>query len=205
LLLLTGSTTIRRFNPAAPLMRPTESPLPVSSSQIDCGQGRTREIRRPDTPEEICIELCAHNSLSRVQARWFLATVAVGPALTAGFCLFAGFWPVLPFAGLEFGLLWLALHWSMRRGKQRESIAITPNYVTISSQLGVRQANTRFARHWTKVKLRAPQSVLHPTRLCLESQGRACEVGGFLTDDERRALAARLQQLIGNMNDSPAL
>ena len=181
-------------------------PEPVfHSSNAISGQGRAREIRQQGNPEQVCIELCAHNSLSPAQARWFLITVATGPAITAGFCLFAGFWPVLPFAGLEFGLLWLALRWSMRRGQQRESIAITPDYVTINSQLGVLQANTRFARHWTKVKLRAPQSALHPSRLCLESQGRACEVGSFLTDDERCALAARLQQLVGNMNDSPAL
>jgi len=102
-------------------------------------------------------------------------------------------------------LLWLALRCSMQRGRRRESIAITTDYVTINSQLTVLQANTRFARHWTKVKLRAPRSALHPTRLCLESQGRACEVGAFLTDDERRVLAARLQQLVGNMNDSPVL
>jgi uncharacterized membrane protein len=154
---------------------------------------------------EVRIELCAHNSLTSRQARWFLVTVAIGPVLTAGFCLLRGFWPVLPFAGLELGLLYLALRWSMRRGRQRESISITPDYVTINAQLGVVQANTRFPRHWTRVKLRAPQTALHPSRLCFESQGRACEVGSFLTDDERRALAARLQQLIGNMNDSPAL
>ena len=186
-------------------MPSTEPPPLFSSPAVNSGQGRAREIRHADSPDEVRIELCAHNSLNPTQARWFLASVAIGPALTSGFCLFAGFWPVLPFAGLEFGLLWWALRGSMRRGKHRESIAITPDCVTIVAQQGVTQANTRFARHWTKVKLRAPHSVLHPSRLCLESQGRACEVGGFLTDDERRALAARLQQLIGNMNDSPAL
>lgn len=184
---------------------PSPEPSLFHSSNTNGGQGRAREIRHQGNPDEVRIELSAYNSLSPAQARWFLITVAIGPALTAGFCLFAGFWPVLPFAGLEFGLLWLALRWSLRRGQQRESIAITPDYVTINSQLGVLQANTRFARHWTKVKLRAPQSALHPSRLCLESQGRAREVGSFLTDDERRALAVRLQQLVGNMNDSPAL
>jgi uncharacterized membrane protein len=184
-------------------MLPTEPPFHTPNASY--GQGRTREIRHLDHSDEVHIELCAHNSLTTQQARWFLLSVAIGPTLTSGFCLFAGFWPVLPFAGLEFVVLWLALRHSMRRGRRRESIAITRDYVIINSQLGVQQANTRFARHWTKVKLRAPQSALHPSRLCLESQGHACEVGGFLTDDERRVLAIRLQQLVGNMNDSPAL
>jgi uncharacterized membrane protein len=39
----------------------------------------------------------------------------------------------------------------------------------------------------------------------LESRGQACEVGRFLTEDERRSLAARLKQLVGNVNEPPAL
>ena len=155
--------------------------------------------------DEVRLELRAHCSLTTTQARWFLLTVAIGPMLAAGFCVYLGFWPVLPFAGLELMLLWLALHWSQQQGQRRELISITAQHVTIAAQLGEFQANTRFPRHWTKVKLGVPHSALRPCRLSIESQGRACEVGKFLTDDERRLLAKRLQQLIGNMNDSPAL
>ena len=191
--------------PSTPNMLHPEPTTLFHPPKTSSWQGRTREIRHSGDSAEIRIELRAHNSLTPIQARWFLLSVSVGPLLTAAFCLMAGFWPVLPFAGLELGLLFLALRWSMRRGRQRETITITQDYVTITAQLGVQQANTRFARHWTKVKLGVPQSALHPCRLSLESQGRACEVGGFLTDDERRALAARLQQVVGNMNDSPVL
>ena len=38
-----------------------------------------------------------------------------------------------------------------------------------------------------------------------KSQGRAYEVGKFLSEEERHRLAAELQQLIGGMNQSPAL
>lgn len=182
-------------------MYPADDPRSLQPAAAPLASGRVEEQRQPG---EVRILLCAYSSLTAQQARWFLMTVAMGPALTAGFCLAQGFWPVLPFAGLEFVLLWLALRGSMRRGQQRESISITTDHVTINSQLGVSQANTRFPRHWTRVKLRVPPT-LHPTRLSLESQGRACEVGKFLTDDERRALAGRLHQLVGNMNDSPAL
>lgn len=53
-----------------------------------------------------------------------------------------------------------------------------------------------FPRHWAKVTLRAPRSALHPSRLLIESHGRACEIGGFLNEEERRGLAARLKQLM---------
>ena len=62
-----------------------------------------------------------------------------------------------------------------------------------------------FPRHWSRVTLHAPPAALHPSRLLIESHGRACEVGRFLTEDERRSLAVRLKQLVGNVNESPAL
>lgn len=187
-------------------MYPIDDPRSARDTRLPRGpvvvHGRASEQCLPD---EVRIELRAHCSLTARQARWFLISVAVGPTLTSIFCIAQGFWPVLPFAGLEFLLLWLALRWSMQRGQQHELIEITTEYVTINAQLGAFQANTRFPRHWTKVKLRSPRSSLHPSRLSLESQGQACEVGRFLTDEERRMVAMRLQQLVGNMNESPAL
>jgi uncharacterized membrane protein len=46
---------------------------------------------------------------------------------------------------------------------------------------------------------------LHPSRLTIESHGRQCELGNFLTEEERRGLALRLQRLIGRVNESPSL
>lgn len=62
-----------------------------------------------------------------------------------------------------------------------------------------------FPRHWAQVKLHVPVSRLHPSRLTIESHGRRCEVGNFLTEEERRGLARRLAHAIGRINESPAL
>ena len=62
-----------------------------------------------------------------------------------------------------------------------------------------------FPRHGSRVTLRTPQTALHPSRLLIESRGRVCEVGRFLTEDARQTLAVRLKQLVGNMNEPPAL
>jgi uncharacterized membrane protein len=61
-----------------------------------------------------------------------------------------------------------------------------------------------FPRHWAQVKLRRPAARLHPSRLTIESHGRQCELGSFLTEEERRGLALRLQRLIGRVNESPS-
>jgi uncharacterized membrane protein len=62
-----------------------------------------------------------------------------------------------------------------------------------------------FPRHWARVKIRRPQTPLHRGQLVIESHGRSYEVGKFLTEEERRHLAADLRRLIGGMNQSPAL
>jgi uncharacterized membrane protein len=116
-----------------------------------------------------------------------------------------GFWPVLPFAGLEIGLLIWAVRASMRSGLERETITVTVDTVIIRhfDRRGVQ--SSVFPRHWSRVTLHAPPAALHPSRLILESRGHAREVGRFLTEDERRSLAVRLKQLVGNMNETPAL
>jgi uncharacterized membrane protein len=106
-----------------------------------------------------------------------------------------GFWPVLPFAGIEIAVLIWAVRASMRAGVERETIVISERWVTITHH-GVKGEHCSvFPR---------PPVALHPSRLMLESHGRACEVGRFLTEDERRILAARLTQLVGNVDQSPA-
>ncbi|HEY5806894.1 MAG TPA: DUF2244 domain-containing protein [Povalibacter sp.] len=144
-------------------------------------------------------------SLTPRTARIFIATVATSTFAVAGFFAVQGFWPILPFAGLEIGLLIWAVRASMRKGQERETITITADSVAVQRVTVHNECSSVFPRHWVKVKLHAPLAALHPSRLMLESHGRAFEVGRFLTEDERRGLAVRLKQLVGNVNESPAL
>ena len=90
-------------------------------------------------------------------------------------------------------------------GRQREIIVVSPDSVVLERR-GLRQSiRMVFPRHWATVKLRDPPVALHPSRLVIESKGYACEVGRFLTEDERRGLAGRLGQLVGRMSESPEL
>jgi uncharacterized membrane protein len=150
-------------------------------------------------------ELVPRCSLTPRTARIFVGTVAANTFAVAGFFTWQGFWPVLPFAGLEIAVLAWAVNASMRKGQEREIITITTETVTVERCLKQKQQTSVFPRHWAKVKLHTPSTALHPSRLTLESHGRVCEVGRFLTEDERRGLAVRLKQLVGNVNESPAL
>ncbi len=151
------------------------------------------------------IELSPNCSLTPEGARWFVGSLAAVTLLVAGFFATRGLWPVLPFAGLEIGLLAWAVRASMRRGSEREVITVTDASVVIERRAPSGSWRTVFPRHWARVTLRDPQAGRHLRRLTIESHGRACEVGRFLTDDERCRLAARLERLVGKTSESPAL
>jgi uncharacterized membrane protein len=162
-------------------------------------------ISEPDDPQVRHLVLTAPCALTPRTARLFVASVATTTLGVAVFFTLQGFWPVLPFAGLEIAVLSWAVRASMRSGARRQTITITAESVTIERSDARGNRLSVFPRHWVRVKLHAPLAALHPQRLVLESQGRSCEVGEFLTEDERRGLAVRLKQLVGNMNESPAL
>jgi uncharacterized membrane protein len=116
-----------------------------------------------------------------------------------------GWWPVLPFAGLEMALLAWVLARSMRRRDHIELIEINERDVRIASRAHDKYLTAVFPRHWAQVKLRRAASPHHPSALLITSHGRSIEVGCFLTEEERLGLAKRLGQSIGAVNQSPPL
>lgn len=151
------------------------------------------------------IELRPNCSLTPRGALVFFASLCVVSFGIGALFASQGFWPVLPFAGLEMLVLGWALRVSLKARHVSQRVEVSREHVRIEA----REANTLdslvFPRHWAKVTLRVPRTALHPSRLLIECRGHACEVGGFLIEEERRELAKRLRQLIGNVNASPPL
>jgi len=151
------------------------------------------------------IELAPNCSLTPTGAKlFFVATCLFSLAFSLFFaCL--GFWPVLPFWALEMLALGLALHASMARRRYTQTVTITDAQISLVTRSRRGEAKQEFARHWAKVRLRSPRTRLYPSRLMIESSGRAMEIGSFLTEEERCILAERLRTLVGGMNESPPL
>jgi uncharacterized membrane protein len=149
-------------------------------------------------------DLAPHCSLSPRGARLFFAAVCVPTFAIAGGATVLGFWPVLPFAGAEMLLLAWALYTNLQRRHEHETIDVSETQVIVGYSRG---GTTRFEfpRHWARVKIRRPKSPLHRSQLVIESHGRVCEVGQFLSEEERQRLAAELRRLIGGMSQSPDL
>jgi uncharacterized membrane protein len=161
------------------------------------------DSRLPDGSRELVLQ--PNGSLTQEQARLFLWLTA-GGCLAIALCFtLQGLWPILPFAGLEIGVLVLALRASMRHSRHREVIQVSHDFIRIEcrDRRGIHRAE--FTRHWARVSMRAAARPRHPSRLFIESQGRRCELGRFLTEEERREVALRLRHMVGGMNTSPLL
>jgi uncharacterized membrane protein len=151
------------------------------------------------------IELAPNCSLKPAGAALLYVSICLFSLIFSLFFVFQGFWPVLPFWALEMAALGLALQANMRRGKYTQTVLITESRVSLVTRSRHGAQKQEFARHWTKVRLRSPPRRHGTSRLTIESHGRACEVGSFLTEEDRCRLAERLRYLVGGMNESPPL
>jgi uncharacterized membrane protein len=151
------------------------------------------------------IELAPNCSLTPAgAARCYVGTCLFSLAFSMIFVVM-GFWPVLPFWGLEMLALGLALRTNMQRRRYTQTVTITESQISLVTRSRQGEAKQEFARHWAKVRLRAAATRPYPSQLMIESRGRAFEVGSFLTEEERCLLAKRLRNLVGGMNESPPL
>jgi uncharacterized membrane protein len=142
-----------------------------------------------------------NQSLSWRGLLWVYAVVALcllGMSVT--FAL-QGFWPVLPFAGLELLALGAAFYLCLARSQWREVVSIDAYVVRVEK--GRRQPEERWEcpSFWARVQLEKSPIAWYPSRLMIVYQGRGVEIGGFLCDDERAALADALRRGIRDRLD----
>jgi len=131
-------------------------------------------------------------SLTRAQERlvfWSLVGVCFGAAI--GFAA-VGYWLVLPFAGLEIGLLAWALEALRKRESDFETLTIDGDVVMLEWRAGKQSGRRKMNRQWVQVacECSAPGK---DCRLSVRSHGRETEVGHHLSDEARLQLAATLR------------
>jgi len=149
------------------------------------------------------IELSPNCSLTPATAALSFATVAAVSLPISLLFAWRGLWPVLLFWVLEMTALGAALCVSLRRQRYGQTLLISDARIELVTRSRHGEARQEFARHWAKVRLRSPRARLRPSRLTIESHGRACVVGSFLTDEERASLAVRLRRVVGGHGESP--
>ena len=149
------------------------------------------------------LQLFPNCALTWRGALFFYAFVSASSLGVAIYFTVHGYWPVLPFAGLELAALGVALWISMQRGAYREIISIYPDRIVIEKGRPNANESTVFPLHWAHVNLRHLRTASHPSKLTISSHGRSCEIGACLTESERLGLSRRLEELIGQTKQTP--
>src|SRR5687768_8795155 len=121
-----------------------------------------------------------NNSLSssgRLLIFGFFVLVSVGIAVAFG--LIFGAWPILPFAGLEMVVLYLAFRYIDRHAGDYERVAIMGDRLQIEVMDGGHLSRFDCNRYWAGVVGDGR------SRLALRSHGREFEIGRHLNEQQR--------------------
>jgi uncharacterized membrane protein len=131
-----------------------------------------------------------NRSLGAAGRRWFLGMIAATTMVIAAGAAAIGAWPVMPFAGLEVGLLMLAFHLVRAHDADFERLEIGEHEVRVEARDA--RSVTHFVAHrpWARVVVRE-----RGTRcmLGLAYAGRMVPLGRLLSDEGRRRLAHELR------------
>ena len=122
-----------------------------------------------------------------------MASVCLG---IAGAFAVQGYWLILPFAGLEIMMLTGILYWCSLRATRREVISIDADNIHVEVGRNKMQELYSFQRAWTRVELYPATTSNRQSRLVMRSKGKALEIGVCLTDQERKDLAASINQAL---------
>ena len=150
-------------------------------------------------PPLLSLSLWPHRSLSRRGFGRFMGLLAAGlsiPLIAMWGTPVAPF--LVPFVLAALGLVWAAIAISNRQGRVHESVMLWPDLIVVerTEPSGGRRRWTANP-YWVRVELRDTRQLAD--YLTLSGGGRTIEVGAFLTQAERVALAADLRAALATL------
>lgn len=129
-------------------------------------------------------------SLTPTLRRGLIALILAASFIISTAFLLAGAWLVLPFAGIELFLLFLALRAIDRQASDYESIHLDDDSLIVSTRRSAASFSRRFQTAWARVTLEPGDS--REPLVCIRSHGHSTHVGRLLTPDQRRQLFSDL-------------
>ena len=126
---------------------------------------------------------------------FYLLTCVVALAVGLFFTL-QGLWLVLPFSGLEMLALGIGLYVTSRKVYRREVITLDPHCMRVEK--GVRKVHQswEFKTSWVRVIDECPNDRSAGRMLTISGSGESVEIGNFLANSEKDALAFQLKDCI---------
>lgn len=132
---------------------------------------------------------CSLSPAGRVLFLFSIGIVSTGIALAWAAI---GAWPVVPFAGAEVTALVLAFRQMAFHQDDFERITFEGDRLVVDAAARRRVQRFEFSRYWAQVILQC-NAEGERCRLALRSHGRELELGRFINNEQRVALAQQLR------------
>jgi uncharacterized membrane protein len=150
-------------------------------------------LEKSDLAEHQHVFLIRPNRSMSAAGMWlFVFFVSLAVLLLAFRFYLVGAWVVLPFALLEVGALVLGFWLFDRSSRHNERLQLSRSKFLIVQDGVAGSTEWRFHPNWVKIELCQDPNDWYPSRLVIASRGQQVEVGGCLTDLERKELSEAL-------------
>ncbi len=122
---------------------------------------------------------------------FYLSLVALSLLIAGGLAL-DGAWMVLPFSGIDLLAVGLALVIFARRAGDNERVRLSGSDLIVEVTARGERSVTALNRHWVRVETEQRRGF----RLVLAAHGLRVPIGRFVGEDERRAFARELKDVL---------
>ena len=144
------------------------------------------------------ISLSPNSSLVGIYRVIFLASITVVCGGIATIFYFFGAALILPFAGLELTILFIAFYLSFRWSSKKEKIYISNEVVKIEK--GINKAEYLWEEFRTFTSFQVKRNKDQSIRMSFRSKGEDVFVGDFLNEDDKILLKDSVTEIIEELN-----
>ena len=144
------------------------------------------------------ISLSPNSSLVGIYRVIFLASITLVCGGIATIFYFFGASLILPFAGLELTILFIAFYLSFRWSSKKEKIYISNEIVKIEK--GINKAEYLWEEFRTFTSFQVKRNKDQSIRMSFRSKGEDVFVGDFLNEDDKILLKDSVTEIIEELN-----
>ena len=144
------------------------------------------------------ISLSPNSSLVGIYRIIFLSSITLVCGGIGVIFYFLGAALILPFAGLELSILFIAFYLSFKWSSKREKIYISQDIVKVERGVNKAEYSWKEFRTFTYFKIKKEKDKTF--RLSFRSKGQDIVIGEFLNEDDKKILRDEITGIIESLN-----